>query len=663
MADAKQLIIGGLVFLLLGLSVFFLGQPTPPNVPGAMKIDTRADTPTKCVEMSGDKCALTITLKPVHQDGWTYYYRMEANKKFNFEASLDLKDVSWSKKTSALSFISKPATFTRMNISETNRVIEEKIVQAEVKEYDENLTEKIVLQNKTEYAEKNITTTKEVLRMGVMAEAPMDTKSSRTWLVGMTITPERDAQGRIVLSSRSFGFWLTNKKTGEKVWVDPDIDACQTLSSANTVYTLNTSVAINGSTCLTISASNITLDCAGYSITGNNTTSTYGVYSSQFNTTIKNCIISNFSEGIRYSGATDGTIYNNTISITFEGGNATRITSNSHRANITFNTINNGNASAFVIDGGYNSTIDCQGAQITTINSSNLASIYEYYQSNITVKNCNLNTTHNGVYLNGGNYHTILNNSLYSSSGAAIYTVGADSILVANNTATASLAGRGMFTWGSQYSTFANNTFSTNGTSNALYAINIRNSTFFGNSVTSVGEIAFGTDILRYVNVTNNTVTSSAGIAHSLRDVHNSKYSNNTFIGKTSAVYVTTFPNTNNSFTNNMFWSNTSNTLTDAGTGYLNNTNFTNNSFTSISGIAILLSSQTYNILFLHNNITAPVWVSNSNNTNSFNDSTTGNIYYYLNGSGVWLYQSWTGQPWATGGTPLPVNVTNFPSF
>ena len=100
-----------------------------------------------------------------------------------------------------------------------------------------------------------------------------------------------------------------------------NVSACRTFSTANSQYTLNQSVSIAGATCFTVSAANVTLDCNGFSITGNNTTSTYGAYSTQSNTTVKNCNISNFQHAIYFNGAGNGTIENNTVSTAHATGN------------------------------------------------------------------------------------------------------------------------------------------------------------------------------------------------------------------------------------------------------------------------------------------------------------------------------------------------------
>ena len=98
------------------------------------------------------------------------------------------------------------------------------------------------------------------------------------------------------------------------------LSACANLSTPNTVYNLTQSVSISGATCFNVTAQNVTLNCNGYSVTGNNASSTYGVYSNQFNTTIKNCNISNFQHGIYFNVATNGTISNTNASSTQTSG-------------------------------------------------------------------------------------------------------------------------------------------------------------------------------------------------------------------------------------------------------------------------------------------------------------------------------------------------------
>jgi len=72
------------------------------------------------------------------------------------------------------------------------------------------------------------------------------------------------------------------------------IDGCNELNTTNAIYTLSQSITTTG-TCLTVAAENITIDCKKWKnkIIYGNTPSWfyYGIYSNKFNTTIRNCEI------------------------------------------------------------------------------------------------------------------------------------------------------------------------------------------------------------------------------------------------------------------------------------------------------------------------------------------------------------------------------------
>ena len=95
---------------------------------------------------------------------------------------------------------------------------------------------------------------------------------------------------------------------------------CRSLTTANSTETLAENLSVS-SICFTVMAANVTLNCNGYTITGGNTTDAYGVYSNQSGTTIKNCQVSNFQDGIRFDGAINGSITNTTASTTQASGN------------------------------------------------------------------------------------------------------------------------------------------------------------------------------------------------------------------------------------------------------------------------------------------------------------------------------------------------------
>ena len=110
----------------------------------------------------------------------------------------------------------------------------------------------------------------------------------------------------VVLSSLAFA-------NGCDVYCD-SCDTCTgNLSSAQHVC-LSTNLSINGSTCVTVGANNSVFDCAGYSITGNDTSLKKGVYVDDVdNITVSNCVVSDFDFGIYLSTSDNSTVYNNTI--------------------------------------------------------------------------------------------------------------------------------------------------------------------------------------------------------------------------------------------------------------------------------------------------------------------------------------------------------------
>jgi len=97
---------------------------------------------------------------------------------------------------------------------------------------------------------------------------------------------------------------------------------CGELDTPNKRYPLGKNISIDGLTCLNMTAQNITISCNGFTIQGDNSSTTYGVYTNQFNSTVANCTILNFSSGIFISvvEATESRFYNNTINITYVDG-------------------------------------------------------------------------------------------------------------------------------------------------------------------------------------------------------------------------------------------------------------------------------------------------------------------------------------------------------
>ena len=98
----------------------------------------------------------------------------------------------------------------------------------------------------------------------------------------------------------------------------PDITGCQIINSSNSCYLMSQDIfQLLDTSCITIFADNVSLDCQGNSITSSSTAGIAGVYSNGSNTTIKNCNISNIVNGwgIYLNGAENAYISNNSLNI------------------------------------------------------------------------------------------------------------------------------------------------------------------------------------------------------------------------------------------------------------------------------------------------------------------------------------------------------------
>ena len=247
--------------------------------------------------------------------------------------------------------------------------------------------------------------------------------------------------------------------------VDVNID-CGTLNSANTVYTLTGNVSSTG-TCFTITQPNITLDCNGYWI--NYTTSGiagYGVYTDQFNSTVKNCNIilgdwssgaSDDNNGIYLNEADNTTIFNNYVKT--NNSAAIFLEGEANFNNVTNNTAYSG------LHG-----IDIQGHNnYISDNFANSSGVYYSFSSAMTIY--------------GGQNNTLINNTLdarYASLGLGNF---ANNTLSINNTIL-STEGEGIYLQDSFNNTFINENVSTYGSYGVRLEISADN-TFKDSTISS----------------------------------------------------------------------------------------------------------------------------------------------------------------------------------
>jgi len=301
------------------------------------------------------------------------------------------------------------------------------------------------------------------------------------------------------------------------ITVAADIRGIRIGTSTNLTITNNSVVSHGHGIYFDQASPNIVIDCQGATLTGTNITDTYGIYTDQQNTTVKNCIISNFSEAIRYSSATDGQMLNNSITTTFFGGKGIRLISNAHRNNLTQNTITNGNASGIYIDGGQNATVDCQGMNVAGENFSATYGLYTT-QINTTVKNCNISNFASGIYYSGADNGTIEDTNVsttYSSgsfpNGFAVSLYSGSDYNIVRRVSGSCISYYCLLVYSSStFNTVRDSAFSTTGGVTAVSAYSASDNTFI--NVTGTGGSASGMYIYTAprTNVINSTGTSTS---------------------------------------------------------------------------------------------------------------------------------------------------------
>jgi parallel beta-helix repeat protein len=175
------------------------------------------------------------------------------------------------------------------------------------------------------------------------------------------------------------------------------------------------------STCYTVAAENVTILCNGHSITGGNTADTYGIYSNQYGTTVKNCDISQFYAAIYFYYMQKGTIESNNLHNNLNYG--TRVVGSPNNRIINNTASYDGNH-GFYSWASQNTLI----ANNTAFGNSGTCGIYaEWYSHNTTMVNNTAYSNIRGICLvNGANNNivddsNVINNTVYSNSNQGIY--------------------------------------------------------------------------------------------------------------------------------------------------------------------------------------------------------------------------------------------------
>jgi len=264
--------------------------------------------------------------------------------------------------------------------------------------------------------------------------------------------------------------------------------------------TMNQNVS-STNTCFNISADNITLDCAGYTITyaegGSAGSPEYGVYSNGYdNVTIKNCIIRTLNGnndddkyGVYFNSVNNSIIINNTIStngtdnnygIYLTGGSS----NNQLKNNIVYTNGTTGSNYGIDIEGSHSNIIANNTISASGDTSQNFGIYLEETSNSNQVLDNNVSTagtTQNfGVYLVGVSYYnnTIQNNNI-STSGS-------------------SLQNHGIYLRAGYENLLSGNTISTSGTTQnhgILLFRNVENSTAINNTISTSGTSSDGINL------------------------------------------------------------------------------------------------------------------------------------------------------------------------
>jgi surface protein/parallel beta-helix repeat protein len=383
---------------------------------------------------------------------------------------------------------------------------------------------------------------------------------------------------------------------------------CGSLATANAIYNLTSNVSSQG-LCFIINAANVTLDCQGYSIIHslNGSGAGYGIFSSQFNTTIKNC---NIVDGNQSSNLTTR------HGVFFIGNN---------RSTLMNNVVITNNSIGIVIytDSNFNTLINNTAASNTN------RGIFFYSSSNNTlVSNSGTSNSNEGIYI-----YNSSNNILTSNNGVSNSSYGLDIELSSNNNLTNN-NGTSNSSFGIRLAAQAvNNTLTGNrGTSNSSIGIIlsvVSNDTLISNIGVSTSDLG-----IYIYQSSNNNIISNNGSSTDGQGIYMEQSSNNTlnsnYGASNSSKGIILVQSSNNSLINNTGQSNSNYGLyltSSSNNTLLNNTGISNSSY------GILLVSADNNSIISNFGISNTsfgiyLYISSYNNLNSNNAS--GTYGYYL---------------------------------
>ncbi|MCK4355205.1 right-handed parallel beta-helix repeat-containing protein [Candidatus Parcubacteria bacterium] len=270
----------------------------------------------------------------------------------------------------------------------------------------------------------------------------------------------------VFVSNKNGGHnWTQDLTQSHHIWIQPEKDAgiqskdIQTLSESDNVVFLPEECSAFGiwneetSTCtltqdltesVEITASNITLDCDGHSVTGADTG--FGVYANRkTNVTVKNCVINDFHSGIYFYYGSNHSISNNNVSNNkYYGIRLTR----SNNASLTDNIVNSNPAWGISLDDSDNSVVinntasnnyhgiflcQCENNVLdnNTIDSNIGYGILFRHVHNSAITENIISNSKCGFFLSSSNENTITDNAFINDG---LYSCSSFNNVVSNNT-------------------------------------------------------------------------------------------------------------------------------------------------------------------------------------------------------------------------------------
>lgn len=209
-----------------------------------------------------------------------------------------------------------------------------------------------------------------------------------------------------------------------------NIDNCSLLDTAGEIYNLTQDIDdSSNTTCVNVTADNVTLDCNGYKIDGVYSSSTYGVYAfGRDNVTVKNCNVTDWWYGVYLNLTSDSVISNDN----FTGNNDGIEMINSWYNSISDSYMDNVNENIYLSNSSHNLIMgnSIKGSDIGTsfysnshtntvlrnvFESFNNYAVYLYQSPGNLFRDSNITSTSNHVYHFTSADTTFLNVSLDGS--------------------------------------------------------------------------------------------------------------------------------------------------------------------------------------------------------------------------------------------------------